>query len=43
MFGSFVSSFLTVEFQCLEEEAEAKESDPYYEEGQEEDFEEGKS
>ena len=28
---------------CLEEEAEAEESDPDYEEGQEEDFEEGKS
>ena len=43
LFGSFVSSFLTVVFRCLEEEAEAEESDPNYEEGQEEDFEEGKS
>ena len=43
MFGSFVGSFLTVVFRCLEEEAEAEESDPDYEEGQEEDFEEGKS
>ena len=43
LFGSFVSSFLIVVFRCLEEEAEAEESNPDYEEGQEEDFEEGKS
>ena len=42
MFFLLVVSYRSV-FWCLEEDAEAEESDPDYEEDQEEDFEEGKS